>query len=655
MIVAKSQLSRFNDTINDDFSINLKQVCISIQPKTAGSSGSAASATVGTAKELLVEANVKLNRGGHYGLIGRNGVGKSVLMHSLANGSLFSVDMRDAVRVMLIRQSIDGDSDDSASSSASGKWTVERELKRKPFGLVEGSEMSELERWRIRAEQQSGARGVHARLMLKKLESMSLENVDTPAAIEGIDDFEYEDENQEDDDGDEEFADMLKVTELKKLLKQFRIPGDLDAFLSRPYQELSGGWKMRIQLVKALIYLPDLLLLDEPTNHLDIKGISWLRKTLKQKFDDVTILFVSHNKGFLNDVADNIVLFKNQKLEYFKGNYDTYIQAQEEKQLFNERMQDVLDRKKAHVESSVQRNLKIAHKQGDDKRLKQVAAKKYKLETRFGLERNSKGHRFKMSRDRPGYHLTLLDEVEHIQGESHQTRLLFNIPAPQLPRGTDELLQVEDVSFRRLGPDRKVVFELKNITFNVCAGQKIAILGSNGQGKSTLLNLMADSWHPTRGSINRKTAKIGYFQQNIVAEMAKDTDRSPLERLQQQYPGVKQEELWKHLGSFGLGDSELAVKARVADLSGGQRVALAFAELTYSQPSLLLLDEPNSHLDLDALEALTDSLIDFEGAVVFVSHDLAFVEQIATDYYWIADGQMKHIEGFETIQQLASK
>ena len=200
-----------------------------------------------------------------------------------------------------------------------------------------------------------------------------------------------------------------------------------------------------------------------------------------------------------------------------------------------------------------------------------------------------------------------------------------------------------------------MIFELKNITFNICAGQKIAIIGSNGEGKSTPLNLIADSWQPTRGQINRKSARPGYFQQNVVADMAKDTERTPLDRLKQQYPDAKQDEIWKQLASFGLGDSKVAVRARVSDLSGGQRIALAFAELTFLNPSLLILDEPNSHLDLDALEALADALINFTGAAVFVSHDLSFVQQIVTEFYWISDGQMIRVDDFETIQRLAYK
>ena len=518
-VVARSQVSRFNDQINDDYSVNLKQVCISIHSSDSD-----------TVKDLLVDAEIKLSRGGHYGLIGRNGVGKSVLMQSLASGSLFSVETRDAVRIMIIRQSIDGhDSDDNPAT-----WTVYNELKRKPFGIVESGQMSELERWQVKAAQQSGLRGLRARLMANKLESAASDD-----EIQVLDSDFVNDVEKETEDIDDEFADMLQPEELRKLLKQFQIPGDLNVFLSRPYSELSGGWRMRIQLMKVLIYQPDLLLLDEPTNHLDIKGIHWLQRILKQKFEDTTILFVSHNKGFLNAVADNMILFKNRRLEYFKGNYDTLLLSQEEKQLHNERMQEILDRKKSQMESSIKKNLQAAHKYGDDKRLKQAASKKHKLETRLGVEVNSKGHRFKLNRDRIGYFHSNRGEVEHIQGESHQSRLLFNIPVPRMPRGTSELLQVEGVSFRRLGPDGKVIFELKNITFNVCAGQKIAILGSNGEGKSTLLNLIANSWQPTRGHINRKSAKLGYFQQNAVADMAKDTERTPLDRLKQQYPDAK--------------------------------------------------------------------------------------------------------------------
>ena len=164
------------------------------------------------------------------------------------------------------------------------------------------------------------------------------------------------------------------------------------------------------------------------------------------------------------------------------------------------------------------------------------------------------------------------------------------------------------------------------------------------QGKSTLLNLLYDAWTPTGGSIQRRTSQIGYFQQHIVTELGAEKERSPLQRLTEKYPTAKTADLWKHLGSFGLGSQQLATHTPLAQLSGGQRVAYAFAELCFAAPALLLLDEPNSHLDLDALEALANSLVSFSGAIVLVAHDLSFVEEVATDMFWVASGRVETME-----------
>jgi len=610
MIVATARQSRFADV---DIDINLHTVNVA----------------VGT-KELLVDAHLHLKPGVHYSLLGRNGVGKSILLHCLVTGLFLSPELRSELGIMLIRQTLE-DSEVELEAGQEPK-TVMEEMMVRPYGA--DFLISEKEKWALKAQQQSGARGKYAREMLIQYESIC-ESSPSSSTTEEVIQY-YEDPSS------------ASVTAVAKSL---RIS---EAMLKKPYRELSGGWKMRVQLAKALLYKPDLLLLDEPTNHLDIAGIAWLEKTLKEKFEGVTILLVSHNRSFLNAVAEETILFKNQKLEYFKGNYDHYLQVIEEKTLFNDRMQDAIDRTREKNKQSIEKNLKLSRKHGDDKRLKQVASKKYKLEERTGYERNEKGHRFKLNRDRAGYFLSLRSEADHIDNENKQTLLHFNIPSPELLRVNGPLLLVEDMNFERRHPKTKErTFALEHVTFNVSAGQRVAILGANGQGKSTLLNLLAGTWHPIRGSIQRKSCQIGYFRQEVVSELGK-VSASPLESLVQQHPQATQQELWKHLGSFGLGAAAIATKTEVNQLSGGQRVAYAFADMTSSNPppSLLMLDEPNSHLDLDALEALEDSLNEYKGGIIFVSHDISFIKNVATDAYWISGGCMRKVD-LEEIDTLA--
>jgi len=612
MIVATSRASRFADK---DVGVDLHTVNICVGDK-----------------ELLVDAHLQFKTGVHYGLLGRNGVGKSILLHCLATGLLLSPELRTELKIMLIRQTLE--EDDDVPSTEGQKKTVMEELETTPFGL--DFILSEREKWALKAQQQSGARGKYARQMLIQFESI------TP-------------EDEEDISLQASYHDDPPPSVIVSVAKSLQIS---EAMLKRPYDELSGGWKMRVQLAKALIYKPDLLLLDEPTNHLDIAGVAKLERLLKsEKFEGVTMVLISHNRSFLNSVTQETILFKNQKLEYFQGNYDHYLQVVEEKELFAERMQNALDRKKASMKQSIDKNAKLSRKQGDDKRMKQVASKKYKLEERVGLERNAKGHRFKLNRDRAGYHFSLLSDVEHVEDENKQTVLRFALPTPDLPRSNGPLLVVEDVSFeRKHSVTGRRLFALEGITFDVSAGQRVAILGANGEGKSTLLNLLVDgsSLVPTRGSIQRRVSNIGYFRQEVVSELGKVSE-SPIEYLVHQHQSAKtQKECWKHLGSFGLGASQIATNTEINHLSGGQRVAFAFANLTCTSPppSILLLDEPNSHLDLDALKALEESLVTFEGGVVFVSHDLSFIKNVATDAYWISSGKLRKIE-LDEVERLA--
>ena len=232
------------------------------------------------------------------------------------------------MKIMLIKQTLE-----SEIESEKDDRTVLKELKRRPFGVDPG--LTEKERWALFAEQQSRSRGKYARDMLARLDCA--DSTDRPGL------------------GHEE-----EELDISDILSALHSLGMDDSMLSRPLHTLSGGWKMRVQLAKALLYQPDLLLLDEPTNHLDISGIAWLQRTLQEDFADMTVLLVSHVRSFLNGVVQDTILFRNRTLEYFRGNYDHYLQCQEEKAAFAERMQDSIDRKKAHLEASIQLNVALA-------------------------------------------------------------------------------------------------------------------------------------------------------------------------------------------------------------------------------------------------------------------------------------------------------
>eukprot|EP00960_Hanusia_phi_P035248 751572-Hanusia_phi.AAC.6 len=625
-IEASAQGSRF--AIDESLSIDLKDVNISVE-----------------GRELLVGAHVLLKPCVHYGLLGRNGVGKSILFDCLANGRLLPLHIRKQLKMMIIRQTMELDPRARVDHEAhvhEGESVLDVLRKRPEFLRAH---FSDKEEWAILAEQQTRARGKVAREKV-----LEIERNEVLGGEHGTDDPVTEICGQVDEvslDLDEpDMSSIVQVAASMSLKKDD---------LSRPYSSLSGGWRMRVLLAKALLWRPDVLLMDEPTNHLCIAGISWLQKIIKEEFSDMTIVMVSHVRSFLNSVAEEIIWFKNKQLEYYKGNYDTFIQTIEDKAAFAERMQSAIDRKKARMEESLQASKAQALKHKDDKKLKQVASRRQKAEERIGYERNAKGHRFKLNRDRIGYFTTMLADVEHVEQEHSQNVLRFATPEPTLPRFSGPLVIAQNLSFSRasasLSPAQAAgasasdanPFHLSDVNLNVEAGQRLAILGANGQGKTTLLNLLAGELTPCSGSVQIRVPSFGYFKQDVVAELGQE-DMAALDRLCSKHPTVKRHELWKHIGSFGLGAPQTAERTSLKNLSGGQRVAYAFAELSLDAPCVILLDEPNSHLDLDALVALEESLEEYPGALVFVSHDISFILRVATHAMWIEGGRAQRIE-----------
>ncbi|KAL7284072.1 hypothetical protein ACG7TL_001349 [Trametes sanguinea] len=624
-IVATSQVSRFHSetltTLSND--IDLKDVTVTIGTRT-----------------LLSGANLRLFQGVHYGLVGQNGVGKSTLLKAI--GYKLLAGFPSNVRVLYVEQlegadmsqpvGAPGTSGRDGSGDSAEVARVLREVRKERLkDELEAADKSALER--------SGSRGADARNKLVERErclAVAVESNALPPSEEEISRAPIE--------AHELLTELFTAMDLygeeaaeakaRSILKGLRFPVD---WQDRPLRELSGGWRIRAALASALQIEPDILLLDEPTNHLDLPAIVWLQDYLSQ-LSETTIVTVSHDRAFLNAIADEIIVFKNQTLTYHVGNFDEYLEHTEEKRKYKERKAEAIERKKAAAEKAVKSAISQARRAGDDKKMAQAASKQRKLE-RMGMEVNEKGHRFKLNRDRVGFHLNARPDVELEKAEQAPT---WTMPDPEPLRQGGALVEIESVF---LGYDKKQPL-LEDITLNVSQSARIAIVGANGSGKTTLVKALVGDLRPIKGQISRHlSAKLGYFTQHHVDEFHQHpAETTALSLLQQRHSGSAEGECRAHLGKYGIKGSTALQSLR--SLSGGQMVRVAFALMTFgTSPHLLVLDEPTNHLDYLTTEALIMALKEYAGAAVIVSHDQFFVSEMAEEVYAVRKRKLQLLEG----------
>ncbi|KDQ55909.1 hypothetical protein JAAARDRAFT_208171 [Jaapia argillacea MUCL 33604] len=641
-VVATSQVSRFHtetlETLSND--IDLKAVNISVGDHV-----------------LLVDANLRLFKGVHYGLVGQNGVGKSILLKCIGYKQLTGFPMN--VRVLYVEQ-LEGvemsrpvvqvvmDADRKASRLRQEMRAIQSALEAAdPAEVAHTMRRIRLDRLREEKElankialERSGARGADARKQLIKQEKLveemeALNMTDlTEAEITGAA-LEAQTLQAELHALMELYGEEVAESKARIILKGLGFPLE---WHDRPLAELSGGWRIRVALAAALHIAPDILLLDEPTNHLDLPAIIWLQNYLS-KLDETTLVIVSHDRAFLNAVSEEIIVFRNQTLTYHTGNFDEYVENSEEKQKYLGKMAEAIERKKSAAESSVRAAMAGARQSGDDKKMAQMASRQRKLE-RVGMEVNEKGHRFKLNRDRIGKYLTVRPDVELDRPDLPPS---WSIPDPIPLRQAGAILEVEAVS---IGYNPKQPAILADVTLHISQTARIAIVGANGGGKTSLMKVLVGETSPLKGRINRhSSAKIGYFTQHHVDELHNyPPESSALSILLEKDPGRREQEGRSHLGKYGIkGPTALQP---LASLSGGQMVRVAFAMSTFvSSPHLLILDEPTNHLDFLTTQALIGALHDFQGAVVVVSHDQYFVSEVADDVYLVKAGRVRKLEG----------
>jgi ATP-binding cassette subfamily F protein 3 len=368
--------------------------------------------------------------------------------------------------------------------------------------------------------------------------------------------------------------------------------------LENPVRSFSGGWRIRLNLARTLYQPSELLLLDEPTNHLDLETVLWLQDFLKAY--QGTLILISHDRDFIDDVCSHILHIHHQKLTLYTGNYSAFERQRAERMALEQSMYVKQQAQRAHLEDFV-------------RRFRAKATKAKQAQSR----------------------LKALERMPLVQLAHADSPFSFSLPSSD--KMSSPLMTLK---FADLGHGDKTI--LSKVNFSLLPGMRIGLLGPNGAGKSTLIKTLTSEIRQLTGKrLVGDHLTIGYFSQHQTESL--DAQASPLLHLQRLSPTTKEQEHRDFLGGFGFaGDAALAT---VGNFSGGEKARLALALLAWQRPNLLLLDEPTNHLDLDMREALVIALQEFEGAMVLVSHDRHLLASTVDEFWLVADGQVQVFDG----------
>ena len=368
--------------------------------------------------------------------------------------------------------------------------------------------------------------------------------------------------------------------------------------ISRPVNSFSGGWRIRLNLAQALMSPSDLLLLDEPTNHLDLDATLWLEGWLKSYLG--TLLIISHDRDFLDNVVTRIVHLEHHKTNAYKGTYSAFERLRAERLALQQASFEKQQKRRKDVEDFVAR-------------FRYKASKAKQAQSR----------------------LKELQRMESIAPAHVDSPFYFNFSAPKKAYGA-----LANISQATLGYSDKPV--LKNVNFDLHPGTRIGLLGPNGAGKSTLINSLTGDLDLLEGvRVYGENLKVGYFAQHQLEVL--DLQASPLLHIQRISPTATDQEIRNFLGGFDF-HSDKALDP-IKDFSGGEKARVALALIVWQKPNLLSLDEPTNHLDLEMRHALTMALQGYEGALVVISHDRHLLRNTVDEFYLVANGTVSEFEG----------
>uniref|UniRef100_A0A182U036 ATP-binding cassette sub-family F member 1 n=1 Tax=Anopheles melas TaxID=34690 RepID=A0A182U036_9DIPT len=508
--------------------------------------------------DLFVNANLLIANGRHYGLVGPNGHGKTTLLRHIANRA-FAIPPN--IDVLLCEQEVVADETSAVDT------VLKADVKRTTL-LKECKELEEaVESGKI--ELQDKLQEVY-----NELKAIGADSAEPRA---------------------------------RRILAGLGFSREMQ---NRPTNAFSGGWRMRVSLARALFIEPTLLLLDEPTNHLDLNAVIWLDNYLQGW--KKTLLIVSHDQSFLDNVCNEIIHLDNKKLYYYKGNYTMfkkmYVQKRKEMIKEYEKQERRLKDMKAHGQS----------KKAAEKKQKENLTRKQEK----GRTKNQK----------PGE-----DDDGPVELLSKPKEYIVKFSFPDPPPLQPPILGLHNCHFNF--PKQKPLFV--GADFGIDLSSRVAIVGPNGVGKSTFLKLLVGELDPVQGEAKRNhRLRIGRFDQHSGEHLT--AEETPAEYLQRLF-NLPYEKARKQLGTFGLASHAHTIKMK--DLSGGQKARVALAELCLNAPDVLILDEPTNNLDIESIDALAEAINEYKGGVIIVSHDERLIRETECTLFVIEDQTINEVDG----------